>query len=311
VAALLARADVELVLVSPSGDWPDPGRPVRRVVGPVVGPVVGGVAPADLADAEKGWYRRDPGAWAAAWLRAGEAARVALDAVLDTPSAGDPLGPLVAREVAAALAPGEVLVAAASNPIRDLDLAARPFEVGVATPARSAADHARVLANRGLAGIDGTLSTAVGVALSGHHRRVRVLVGDIAFLHDANALLAEPGQRRPDVQVVLLDDDGGGIFSLLEHGERAGRGTAQRAVFERTFGTPHGADVAALCRGYGVGYRRADDVATLRAALAAPPAGTEVVHVRTGRDGLRALHAVIRDRVHTAARAALRAEPWS
>jgi len=377
VTRLLARSDVEVVLVSPFADWPEPGRPVRRIVGLA--------APAAL-EADKGWYRADPDGWLGSWLAAGAAAQDALDALLcsDTglpgPLAGPLTGPLVAREVAAALAPGELLVAAASNPIRDLDLAARPFQVPV-DPAGDVvpADHERVVANRGLAGIDGTLSTAMGAALArdpdpgsrrfalpSHLRaaaktadcvgsggdmpsyptrcaphdvvppdvraeqgagtlrgdagaaglapdgratpsggRVRVLIGDLAFLHDANALLADPARPRPDVQVVVLNDDGGGIFSLLEHGERAGRGPAQAAAFERVFGTPHGADLAALCRGYRVPHTRVDDVAGLKELLAAPPAGTSVVEVRAVRDGLRDLHAAIRTAVHAAARAAL------
>ncbi len=308
VSRLLARDDVELVLVSPYADRPDPGRPVRRIVGSAV--------PADLMDDAKGWYRRDPDPWLARWLAAGAAAQTALDALLDgvarrwgTPDVA-PLGPLVAREVAAALGPGELLVAAASNPVRDLDLAGRPFEVPVGDRGALDAGHERVVANRGLAGIDGTLSTALGAALGrdGDHR-VRVLVGDLAFLHDANALLADPAHpdraTGPQVQVIVLDDDGGGIFHLLEHGERAGRGRAEAAAFEQAFGTPHGADLGALCRGFGVPHTSVGSLPELRAALAAPAAGTSVVEVASPRAGLRDLHARIGSDVHAAARAAL------
>jgi len=273
VTRLLERDDVEVVVVSPYPAWPEPGRPVRRVH----------AVAARAADGEQEWGDR--------WRRAGTAARRALDAVLDADADGSTggrlTGPLLAREVAAAMRPGEVLVAAASNPVRDLDLAAAGLAAGV-----------RVLSNRGLSGIDGTLSTAVGAALGG--ARVRVLVGDLAFLHDLNGLLAGPHEARPDVQVVVLDDDGGGIFSLLEHGERGGRDAQRAHAFDRLFGTPHGADLAALCRGMGVPHRLVDDLAGLRGALADPTGGPEVVRVRADRSQLRDLHARIRTAVHAA-----------
>jgi len=275
VTRLLARDDVEVVVVSPYPAWPEPGRPVRRV------PAVAGPPPGPH---EQRWGDR--------WQRAGVAARAALDGVLDADDAAGRLtGPLLAREVAAAMRPGEVLVAAASNPVRDLDLAAAGFAAEV-----------RVVSNRGLSGIDGTLSTAVGAALGG--ARVRVLVGDLAFLHDLNGLLAGPHDARPDVQVVVLDDDGGGIFSLLEHGQRGGRDPQRAHAFDRLFGTPHGADLAALCRGMGVPHRLVDDLTGLRRALASsderPVAGPEVVRVRADRSQLRDLHARIRAAVHAA-----------
>jgi 2-succinyl-5-enolpyruvyl-6-hydroxy-3-cyclohexene-1-carboxylate synthase len=161
-----------------------------------------------------------------------------------------------------------------------------------------------VLANRGLSGIDGTVSTASGVALRGGF--VRAFVGDLAFLHDLNALLVPLGEERPHLQVVVLNDDGGGIFGLLEHGERAARGPAEAATFERLFGTPHHADLAALCAGYGVPHLRVESLGTLRAALAEPPPGTSVVEVPADRRALRELHARLRCAVRAATRAALR-----
>jgi 2-succinyl-5-enolpyruvyl-6-hydroxy-3-cyclohexene-1-carboxylate synthase len=201
---------------------------------------------------------------------------------------------------------GDVLVAAASNPIRDLDLAAEPF-----------ADGVTVLANRGLSGIDGTISTAIGVALSRELTRlgaagpaapaapVRLLIGDLAFLHDANALLAEPGIARPSLQIVVLNDGGGGIFSLLEHGARALEGPDQERTFERMFGTPQDVDLAALCAAYGVPHQRITEVADLDRQLAQPGPGTSVVELVTARDGLRDLHAELRMRVHASVRAQL------
>lgn len=288
VTRLLARDDVEVVHVvrhadDPRADDPRAGRAVRRV--PAVRAGAGG----------------DDGGWLESWRRAGRLATAALDDVLDhtadhavdhavdraadqSQGAPRPLDGLVlAREVARATAPDDVLVAAASNAVRDLDLAGAPWD-----------RPRRVLANRGLSGIDGTLSTASGVALA-TGRRTRVLVGDLAFLHDLNGLLAGPAEPEPDLQVVLLDDDGGGIFSLLEHGD-----ARFAAVFERVFGTPHGSDVAALCRGIGVPHRPAVDLADLRTALADPPPGRSVLHVRADRSARRDLHARVADAVRVA-----------
>jgi 2-succinyl-5-enolpyruvyl-6-hydroxy-3-cyclohexene-1-carboxylate synthase len=280
VTRLLGRADVELVLVADGRDWPDPGRPATRVA-----PLgLGALPPSD----DRGWARR--------WALASFGARAGLDAALDGLVAGHPdlpVGPLVARDVALAARPGDTLVVAASHPVRDLDLVAHRIRPGV-----------RVLANRGLAGIDGTLSTASGAGLDGGF--VRVLVGDLAFLHDANALLVPPGEERPHLQIVVLNDDGGGIFSLLEQGELAGQGPAEAAAFERLFGTPHGVDVGAVSAAYGVPHRRVDGIPGLVAALGSPPPGTSVVEVRTTRNGLREVHAQIRATVHAAVRRALR-----
>jgi 2-succinyl-5-enolpyruvyl-6-hydroxy-3-cyclohexene-1-carboxylate synthase len=305
VSRLLARDDVEVVQVVRHADDPGPTRAVRRVVLPAVlastsprpsprdspanRPVSAppsrsspanwprGAAADDGSPANRGGGGGGDGAtgWLTAWQQAGAAAQAAVDAVLDAEAAaGRMTGPLVAREVAAALAGGELLVAAASNAVRDLDLAGRPW------PGQPPA----VLANRGLAGIDGTVSTASGVALAAG-ARVRVLLGDLALLHDANGLLLGPEEAEPDLQVVVVNDDGGGIFTGLEHGE-----PARAATFERLFGTPHGADLAAVAGAFGVPHVRVDDVAALRAVLAAPRPGRSVVEVRTDRDGLRPLH---------------------
>ena len=293
VTRLLARPEVEVVLVSPHAGWPDPGRPVVRCRQPVV---------------EPGSDRR----WLMRWRIAAASGRLAVDGVLDADAAAGRLtGPLLARELAAALRHREVLMAAASNPIRDLDLAAPAFRDPMP----------RVFANRGLSGIDGTVSTAVGIALAaadgdgdgsagsagsdgagpGGGPHTRVLVGDVAFLHDLGALLSDPVVPPPNLQVVVLNDDGGGIFSLLEYGELAERDAGAEATFERVFGTPHEADLGSLCRGYGVPHRMLADVGELRAALATPAPGITVLEVRSTRAALRDLHSRIRTAVHAAA----------
>jgi 2-succinyl-5-enolpyruvyl-6-hydroxy-3-cyclohexene-1-carboxylate synthase len=197
-------------------------------------------------------------------------------------------GPALARAVAQVSGADDALVVGSSNPVRDLDLVAR----WDAPPA--------VLANRGLAGIDGTVSTAVGVALGLPDRRVRALLGDLTFLHDVGGLLLGPLEPSPHLQLVVANDDGGSIFSTLEPGE-----PARADVFERVFGTPHGADLAALCAGYGVRHTRVSDVDGLLPALAAPGPGLSVVEVRVDRAGRRALGERIADEVAAAVRAAL------
>ncbi len=263
VTALLNRPDLELVLVSPWRDWPEPGRPVTRV------------SAARAAAASSGGRNR-------LWQAADAVAQRAVDAVLDREERLS--GLLVAREVATAMRAGESLFAAASNPIRDLDLAGGALADGVV-----------VLANRGLSGIDGTHSAAIGHAIA-TGRPTRALLGDLAFLHDTGALAMPPAERRPAVHTVVVNDDGGGIFSLLEYGDRAAGGARDERDFERVFGTPHGIDLAALCAAHGVEHQRVSTRDDLKFVLGQPiaPAVTEV---GVDRSRLRPLHAAIRARV--------------
>lgn len=265
VSRLLAREDVELVVVAPHGrDWPDAGRSATHVHTEVPAALIG---------------RAGPPGWLDAWRAAGKTAAAVVDSVLDPGPRAAPsrsgtrvTGPVLAREVVRATHQRDVLVVGSSNPVRDLDLMN-----GWDTPSL-------VLANRGLAGIDGTVSTAIGVALGLPDRRVRALVGDLTFLHDAGGLLRGPLEPTADLQVVVANDDGGSIFATLEHGA-----PEHAAVFERVFATPHGADLSALCAAYGVRHTRVSDVEGLAPALAAPGPGLSVVEVRVDRAGRRAL----------------------
>jgi len=109
-------------------------------------------------------------------------------------------------------------------------------------------------------------------------------VGDLTFLHDVGGLLTGPLERPPHLQVVVANDDGGSVFATLEHGE------PERAnVFERFFATPHGADLSALCAGYGVRHRLAREVAEVAEALASPGPGVSVLEVRIDRSRRREL----------------------
>jgi 2-succinyl-5-enolpyruvyl-6-hydroxy-3-cyclohexene-1-carboxylate synthase len=210
--------------------------------------------------------------WLAEWQRANKAAAVAVDEMLGRHAW--PTGLHVAREVVESLPSGAALFLGSSNPVRDVDFAAEPRTDLV------------VHANRGVAGIDGSVSTAVGVALTAGPGYA--LMGDLTFLHDAGGLLIGPGEQRPDLAIVVLNDDGGGIFSLLEQGA-----PEHAASFERVFGTPHGADLAALCAGFGVRHVLARSADELRAALAPAP-GIRVIEVRTDRAALRDLHAELK-----------------
>ena len=288
VQALLARVDVESLVIAPVGArWPDAARNATQVVAEVPPLLLAGNLGAGST-------------WLSDWQRAGSAAARAVAAVLaeggvladgvggDVPVAGGSLtGPGVAIHVAAAAGPDDVLVVGSSNPVRDLDLVA-------------AWDRApTVLANRGLAGIDGTLATAAGVALA-MGRPVRAYVGDLTFLHDLGSLLVGPLERPPDLSIVVANDDGGSIFATLEHGD-----PAYADGFERVFGTPHGADLARLCLGYGVAHTRVVDAAGLRAALAAPIDGIGVIEVCIDRSGRRELSARLSQAARVAAREVL------
>jgi 2-succinyl-5-enolpyruvyl-6-hydroxy-3-cyclohexene-1-carboxylate synthase len=144
-------------------------------------------------------------------------------------------------------------------------------------------EHRFVVGNRGLAGIDGVVSTAVGVAL-GRPRAARTIayLGDLTFLHDANGLLIGPSEPRPDLTLVVLSDDGGAIFTTLEQGD-----PRYADAFERVFGTPHGTDLAALCAAHHVAHEGVTTLERLEAALAERPAGIRVIEVPVRRDARR------------------------
>lgn len=270
VERLLARDDVEVVVVAPHGrDWSDPTRSATRVLTEV---------PARM---RSGGSRSD--SWLREWTAADDAAGQAIDEVLDEAedarrrqrrfrSAPQITGPYLARAVARASQPEDVLVAGASHPIRDLDLVAR-WE-----------DSPLVLANRGLSGIDGTVSTAAGIALALPDRQVRALVGDLTFLHDVGSLLVPPDDEVPNLQLVVANDQGGSIFHTLEPGEEA----YQRS-FERVFATPHSVDLGALASAYGIRYRLVQDAEDLEVVLESPAPGLSLVEVRVDREGRRDL----------------------
>jgi 2-succinyl-5-enolpyruvyl-6-hydroxy-3-cyclohexene-1-carboxylate synthase len=224
-------------------------------------------------------------AWLESWRRADSAARRAVDAVLD--EAGPLTEPGLARDLAAALPEGALLWAASSLPIRDLDQQMAP-RAGL-----------RVLASRGASGIDGLVSSAIGAALAhqaGGGGAACALLGDLAFLHDAPGLMLGPAEPRPDLCVVVVNNNGGGIFSELEQAAIPG-------PFERVFGTPHGADLGRLCQAAGLPYVRVEYPADLPGLLAG--SGLRIIEVRTDRAAGAALRARLREAAAAAAVIAL------
>lgn len=264
VTALLARADVEHVLYLPAPvAWFEEGRRPERIIDNL---------PELLAFAgrgEDGWLR--------SWREAGANADAAIQSLLDDE---EHITGLHVAETVWEYSSGN-LVLGSSNPIRDVDLVAptdsHPLEV---------------FANRGLAGIDGTISTATGVALAAGIP-TRVLMGDLTFLHDVGGLLLGAGEPQPDLHIVVINDGGGGIFGLLEHGAETTTARYGAAV-ERLFGTPHTVDLAALAAAYGLRYELATTLEELNTAMERPIIGRSILEVRADRGSLRNLHARIR-----------------
>jgi 2-succinyl-5-enolpyruvyl-6-hydroxy-3-cyclohexene-1-carboxylate synthase len=272
------------VLVDPWGWWADPDRRV----GETVAAAGDSVAAAILA--RLGGLGRAPASaywigdtWGGRWARAEQAAQKALGDLLDQ---GGPLElsePGVARAVVGGLPEGGVLLVSSSMPVRDVEWYAAAREKVV------------VLSNRGANGIDGTVSTAIGVALASD-RPVVGLAGDLAFLYDAGALVGAAG-RDLALTLVVVDNDGGGIFSFLP--QATGLPAAQ---FERYWGTPHGMDLLAVAAGYGVEGVEVRDRQGLEAVMAgADRRGVRVAVVRSDRAANVAVH----DRLHAAVAAAI------
>ena len=219
-----------------------------------------------------------PGAWMESWLRADEAARRAVDTVLDDDE--DLTEPRLARDLASALPEGSLLWCGSSQPVRDIDLGLLPRA------------DLRVLASRGTSGIDGTTSSAIGAALA-HGGPAFALIGDLAFLHDAAGLALGPDEPRPDLCLVVVNNDGGGIFSALEQAAFPG-------PFERLFGTPHGTGLHHLAAAFGLPYQRLEQPGDLTKALQGT--GLRIVEAQTSRAAGTELRASLR----AAAAAAIR-----
>ncbi len=275
VGEWLAGLDVAQYLVDPYGAWLDPGRSATTLV--AADPTLFATA---VADAGPVPAQAD---WATRWATAEASAQEAFTTTLATRGLTEPA---VARTVVGTLPAGATLFVSSSMPVRDVEWYGAP-RTGL-----------RVLSNRGANGIDGVVSSALGAAVATGGHTV-LLVGDLAFLHDTNALLIPRGTGNGvDATIVVVDNDGGGIFSFLPQAT-----ALSEARFERLLGTPHGLDLCAVARAHGV---RADPVTTVdevAAAVACPPDGVKVVVARTPD---RRANAALHDELHRAVTAAVR-----
>jgi len=273
VGDLLRNPAVDVEIVTAQTSWSDPAH-VASVVHPF-GAVAASLPGGRQVDEE----------WAREWAEAGALVSAAARSVI---ASAWPSGLAIAATVLAGLPPQATLFVGSSNSARDLDLAMSPS-------VRDA--QLTVVASRGLAGIDGCVSTAVGLALAQPGHPAYALMGDLTFLHDGNGLLIGPHEPRPDLTIVVTNDDGGGIFTLLEPGE------PERAEdFERVFGTPTGASIVDICRAHRVRHTTVSTEADLGAVLRQQPDGLGVAEVRVDRSG----HRDLRARLEAAAVGALR-----
>ncbi|HEX4830143.1 MAG TPA: 2-succinyl-5-enolpyruvyl-6-hydroxy-3-cyclohexene-1-carboxylic-acid synthase [Trebonia sp.] len=305
-SALLRTPGVRLVVVAQGpGHWADQARMATDVVSPAeLAAVAGRAAPEAAPSAPRSSAPlASPGArapagpaapasgWLAGWLRADEAARAAADAILDEEEPGAPAEPglagalseqRLARDLVRALPEGALLWVGSSMPVRDVDFTMPPR------------DDVRVLASRGASGIDGTASSAIGAALA--HQAppapggaAFALVGDLTFVHDVAGLAIGPDEPRPDLCLIVVNNDGGGIFSTLEQAGFPGS-------FERLFGTRHGADVQRLAGSFDLPYLRVHGPEDFAKALAdaGPGRGLRIIEARTDRAASTALRARVK-----------------
>ncbi len=271
--AWLAGLDAAQIAIDPDGRWHDPDSMVgQRLHAPVLA-LLEGLTADEIVPV-------DP-MWLASWRAADDAAASAIDQTL-----GDALSePLVARSLGQWLQATATLFVASSMPIRDVE----EF-----FPARESGP--RVLSNRGANGIDGTVSSAFGAAAAGDDPLV-LLIGDVALAHDIGGLVAARRLRLP-LTIVLLNNDGGGIFHFLPV-------AGETDAFEEHVATPHGLEFSHAAALYGCAYERPIALAELRAAVerSLAASATTIIEVRTDRVENLALHR----RVADAALAAMRA----
>ena len=252
-----AASGAQEIVVSPA--WRDPSHTANRIVRGIT-----------LGVPDEAWMER--------WRVASDAAAAAIGDILDDPATSSE--PFVARSLLRSVLVDSDLVVASSMPVRDLEWYATP---------RS---DVRVHANRGANGIDGTISTAIGVAVASGHPTA-ALLGDIAFLHDSTALIGIKG-RGIDLTLVVVDNDGGGIFSFLP------QATAIRGeTFEQLFGTPHGVKAEEIAAAHGIASLTIEDPAAFPSAIRSTmtSGGVWLVVVRTDRTENVKVHQELNDAV--------------
>jgi 2-succinyl-5-enolpyruvyl-6-hydroxy-3-cyclohexene-1-carboxylate synthase len=195
-----------------------------------------------------------------------------------------PNEPEIARALIAAARPGDLIFLGSSMPIRDVDVFAAPrSDIGV-------------LANRGVNGIDGGISTAMGAALAGG--RVTLLIGDVAALHDVTAL-SETARLDVPLRIVVVNNDGGGIFSFLR---QARSELVDRESFEHHWGTPHGLSLTTIASAMGMRAVRTDTFDEFFKEVSSAVDGPSVIEVRTNREQNVQHHRDIRDAIRSVLR---------
>jgi 2-succinyl-5-enolpyruvyl-6-hydroxy-3-cyclohexene-1-carboxylate synthase len=271
--AWLAALDAAQIVIDPDDSWQDPDSVVGLRVSAPYRSLLEGLGVGEPVPAEPGWLR--------SWLDADSAAATAITTTL-----GDELSePLVARRLGELLGPETTLFVASSMPVRDVEEFVAARDGGP-----------RMLSNRGANGIDGTVSSAFGAAAAGDGPVV-LLIGDVALAHDIGGLLAA---RRLGLAltIVLLNNDGGGIFHFLPV-------AGQTDAFEEHVATPHGLDFAQVASVYGCDYELLTAAGDLAPALerslrASETSQTAILEVRTDRVENLALHRRVADAVAAA-----------
>ncbi len=242
VRRLLEHPEVRVERYAFGPQWMDVGLPIERL------------------DALSGDSDNDVGtALTETFAAAGDIIADYQDKIVDESYLG---GARVARDLVCGLPDGARLFLGSSTPIRDVDRYARPR------------DGVEMLANRGVAGIDGSISTAVGIALSVPDRPTFALIGDLAFLHDLGGLASAPGELPPNLTIVVVDNRGGGIFAQLEPGR-----PEYEQDYDRVFGTPHQLDLVEVAQALGWTSAEVAEADQLGAALLR--GGPRVLVVRT------------------------------
>lgn len=268
VGRLLADPAVTTAIWQPTPvSWYEPGRRRERIIS----------TPTELLS----FAGKAPDHWLRNWQELDAQALAVCEELYGSEQL---TGPSVAQTVWSTV--NGPLLLGSSNIIRDFDLCAAP----------AAAASGQVFANRGLAGIDGTISTGLGLALATGKPTVSIM-GDITFLHDASAMLWTPAEPAPDLDVVVYNDGGGAIFSTLEHGQVAESGRYGQAV-ERLFATPQNVQLQPLAIAYGWDYQQASTQAELRQVLRAPkPGKLRLIEITADRSTLRKMNLELISRI--------------
>jgi 2-succinyl-5-enolpyruvyl-6-hydroxy-3-cyclohexene-1-carboxylate synthase len=252
--------DVAQIALDPDSTWHDPAAVVGMRVQMPIEALLSPEDPGGAIEADAGWLE--------SWRAADDALSEAISGEL-----GDDLSePFVAAKLGEWLPPETTLFVASSMPIRDIELF---FPAGAGLP--------RVLSNRGANGIDGTVSAAFGAAAAGEGP-VALLVGDVALAHDIGGLLAAKRLQIP-LTIVLLNNDGGGIFHFLPV-------AGQTDHFEQHVATPHGLDFARAAELYGCTHVHPGTPAELRDTVeeSLARAGATIIEITTDREQNLALH---------------------